>query len=93
MAQESWEQEKLLLRIYNTHIQDLKLQVLIQCGRSFCSTTICCTAGLLVSFNRRLWYKGAAETPPPANYGQVRPAALMLTAGVDTAAAVVNLHM
>lgn len=34
-----------------------------------------------------------AEISPPAFYRQVRLAARMLTVGVDTAAAVVNLHM
>lgn len=47
-----------------------------------------CTICSLVCFNR--WQR-AAEISPPA--GQVRLAALMLTVGVDPAAALVNLHM
>lgn len=43
--------------------------------------------------SRQLRCERAAEISPPALYGQVRPAALMLTVGVDTAAAVMTLHM
>ena len=44
-------------------------------------------------FIEQLRCKRAAEISPPALSRQVRLAARMLTVGVDTAAAVVNLHM
>ncbi len=52
-----------------------------------------CVKSLPTGGTEQLSCNRAAEISPPALYRQVRPTACVLTVGVDTAAAVVNLHM